>query len=203
MPQWIITPDKYLTPEEVKQLRKTCHDAALLAKAKGVQAPVRDSLIIELALGTGLRVSEISNLKVEDLHLKKGQNSLLVNKGKGGKSRVVVFGPRLKKQILEFLDYRVTDSAYLFPSQRGEQMTRSGIQQVFKKFTKKADLPSRYSIHALRHTYATNIYKSSGYNLRLVQQQLGHSSPTTTSVYSAVLNPDLDQAVNRLESEEE
>lgn len=128
---------------------------------------------------------------------------MLVNNGKGGKSRVVVFGPMLKKQILEFLDYRVTNSAYLFPSQRGEQMTRSGIQQVFKKFAKKAGLPSRYSIHALRHTYATNIYKSSGYNLRLVQQRLGHSSPTTTSVYSAVLNPDLDKAVKNLELDEE
>jgi len=203
MPQWIITPDKYLTPEEVKQLRKTCHDAALLAKAKGIQASVRDALIIEVALNTGLRVSELSNLRVEHLYLKKGQNSLIVRNGKGGKSRVVVFGPMLKKQILEFLDYRVTNSTYLFPSQRDERMTRSGIQQVFKKMAMKAGLPSRYSIHALRHTYATNIYKSSGYNLRLVQQQLGHSSITTTSVYSAVLNPDLDQAVKKLESEEE
>ncbi|MFC1480718.1 leucine-rich repeat domain-containing protein [Candidatus Neomarinimicrobiota bacterium] len=91
MSQWLISQDKYLTPDETKQLRKTCRDAALLAKSRGVQAPVRDALIIELALGTGLRVSELSKLKIEDLYLKKGQNSLFVKNGKGGKDRVVQF----------------------------------------------------------------------------------------------------------------
>ena len=83
---WIITPDKYLTPEETKQLRKTCQEAATIAKSKGIQAPVRDALIIELALGSGLRVSEMANLKVEDLYLKKGQGALHVKNGKGGKN---------------------------------------------------------------------------------------------------------------------
>ncbi|MEE8208265.1 MAG: tyrosine-type recombinase/integrase, partial [Nitrosomonadaceae bacterium] len=78
MSNWIITPDKYLTEEETKQLRKTCRNTALLAKAKGIQSPVRDALIIEVAINTGLRVSELANLKIEHLHLKKGQNSLLV-----------------------------------------------------------------------------------------------------------------------------
>jgi len=142
MPQWIITPDKYLTPEEVKQLRKTCHEAALLAKAKGVQAPVRDALIIELALNTGLRVSELSNLRIEHLFLKKGQNSLLVKNGKGGKDRVVVFNAKLKNQIREYLDYRTSISPYLFPSERGERMTTSAIQKVFKKLAKRAGLPT-------------------------------------------------------------
>ena len=78
MSQWIITPDKYLTPDETKQLRKVCNEHVLLAKSKGIQAPVRDTLIIEIALGTGLRVSELSNVKVEHLFLKKCQNSLIV-----------------------------------------------------------------------------------------------------------------------------
>jgi len=85
MSQWIITPDKYLTADEVKRLRKACQELALIAKSKGNQAPVRDTTIIELTLGTGLRVSELSNLKVEHLYLKKGQNSLLVKNGKGGR----------------------------------------------------------------------------------------------------------------------
>ena len=203
MPQWIITPDKYLTPEEVKQLRKTCYDAALLAKVKGIQAPVRDALIIELALGTGLRVSEISNLKVEDLHLKKGQNSLVVRNGKGGKDRLVTISNKLKKTILEYLNYRKSNSLYLLPSQRGDQMTRFGIQTVFKKLAKMASLPARYSIHSLRHSYATRLYKASGYNLRLVQKQLGHASISTTTVYSDVMSEDTEAAVNNLDSEEE
>jgi len=202
MPQWIITPDKYLTPEEVKQLRKTCHEAALLAKAKGVQAPVRDALIIELALNTGLRVSELSNLRVEHLYLKKGQNSLFVRNGKGGKDRNVQFGHGLKSQILEYLDYRTRQSEYLFTSHRSDQITSSGIQQIFKKYAKKTKLPTHYSIHSLRHTYATNLYKASGYNLRMVQKQLGHASITTTMAYSDVIGQDLDDAILALEAEE-
>ena len=87
MPHWIITPDKYLTPDEVKRLRKTCKEAALLANVNGIQSPVRGALIIGLALYTGLRVSELTNLKVEHLYLKKGQNSLVVRSGKGNKVR--------------------------------------------------------------------------------------------------------------------
>ncbi len=200
---WIITPDKYLTKEETKRLWNTCHEGATIAKSKGIQAPVRDALIIELALGSGLRVSEMANLKVEDLYLKRGQGSIHVKNGKGGKNRVVDIGSNLKKRILEFLNYRTMDSQYLFPSERGEKMTRSGIQQVFKKWAKKAGLPSHYSIHSLRHTYATNLYKASGYNLRLVQIQLGHSSPSITQVYASVMNTDVEEALKNLELDEE
>lgn len=202
MSNWIISPDKYLTDDEVKQLRNTLSGAATLAKARGSQIAVRDQLIIELALGTGLRVSELANLKVEeDLHLKKGQNALHVRNGKGGKDRVVQFSSKLKKMVLEYLEYRKSDSPYLFPSKRGEQITRFGISQVFKQWAQRAGLPSHYSIHSLRHTYATNLYKASGYNLRLVQQQLGHSNVSTTSVYSGVVNKDLDEALERLDEE--
>ena len=78
-------------------------------------------------------------------------------------------------------------------------MTRFGVGQVFKQWAQRVGLPSNYSIHSLRHTYATNLYKASGYNLRLVQQQLGHSSVSTTSVYSAVVSKDLDDALERLD----
>jgi site-specific recombinase XerD len=202
MPNWIISPEKYLTPDETKQLRKTCQNAALAAKTKGVQAPVRDALIVELALGTGLRVSELSNLRLEDLYLKKGQSSLFVRNGKGGKDRVVQFSAKLKGQIAEYLEYRQSGSEYLFPSKHSDQITASGIQQVFKKCASKAGLASHYSIHSLRHTYAVRLYKASSYNLRLVQKQLGHSSVSTTQVYADVLNVDVDQAMVNLDLEE-
>ncbi|MEE9167198.1 MAG: site-specific integrase [Candidatus Neomarinimicrobiota bacterium] len=203
MSNWIITPDKYLTEEETKQLRKACREASILAKTRGVQAPVRDALIINLALGTGLRVSEIANLKIEDLHLKKGQNSLLVKNGKGNKDRLVTFSVKLKKQIQAYLAYRRSNSPYLFPSEREEQITRSAVQKVFKKFAKKAGIAPHYSIHSLRHTYATNLYKASSYNLRLVQKQLGHANISTTTVYSDVISKDLEEALENLELDEE
>ncbi len=201
MGTWTLTPGKFLAPDEVRLLRKTLSDAATLAKARGVQCAVRDRLIIELALGTGLRVSELSNLKVEDLFLKKGQNSLHVRNGKGGKARIVQFSPGLKNLIRDYLDYRKTDSDYLFPSQRSSYMTPSGLQQVFKRWAAKAGLPKRYSIHCLRHSYATMLHKASGYNLRLVQKQLGHSSISTTQVYADVLDEDVTKALANLDLE--
>ena len=199
MSQWIVTPDKFLTDEESKKLRRMCEEAAIIAKSKGNQLAVRNRFIIETALGTGLRVSELANLKVDDIHIRKGQYSLKVNNGKGGKHRVVGFNNKLKVLVQEYLDYRKSMSSYLFASERGEKMTRFGVGRVFKTMAAKAGLDSKHSIHTLRHTYATNLYKASGYNLRMVQKQLGHSSITTTTVYSDVLNQDLTDALENLE----
>ena len=199
MSQWIITPDKFLTDGETRILCKSCEEAAIIAKSKGNQMAVRNRLIIEMALGTGLRVSELANLKIDDIHIRKGQNSLIVNNGKGDKDRVVGFNNKLKVLIQEYLDYKSSNSPYLFPSERGEKMTRYGIGRVFKTMASKTCLDSKHSIHTLRHTYATNLYKASGYNLRMVQKQLGHSSITTTTVYSDVLNKDLEDALENLE----
>ena len=203
MSQWIISPEKFLSEEGVRRLRRTLRDTSALARSKGSQAPVRDQLIIELGLGTGLRVSELAHLKLEDLYLKKGQNSLLVRNGKGGKARVVQFGARLKQLVKQYLEYRKSDSPWLFPSQRRRRMTCSGLQLTFKRWARKAGLPHRYSIHSLRHTYAVRLYKASGYNLRLVQKQLGHSSVSTTQVYADVMDSDVDQAVANLDEMED
>jgi len=202
MSTWIITPDKYLHPDEVQTLRKTIESAMLRAKSKGRQIAVRDYTVIEVALGTGLRVSELSNLLVSEIQLGRGQNSLIVSRGKGGKTGVVQFSTRLKNIILEYLDYRESDSPYLFYSARSDQIKVSGLQKIFKNCARKAGLDSRYSIHCLRHTYATLLYKASGYNLRLVMSQLRHSNIQTTSVYSAVINPDLEKAVEAMDSME-
>lgn len=201
MTTWVLSPEKFLAPDDVHRLRRVLGDAATLARARGIQASVRDQLIIELGLGTGLRVFELAHLKVEDLYLKKGQNSLLVRNGKGGKARVVQFGARLKQLIKQYLEYRKFDSAYLFPSQRRRRMTRSGLQLTFKRWARKAGLPRRYSIHSLRHTYAVRLYKASGYNLRLVQKQLGHSSVSTTQVYADVLDEDVEKALANLDAD--
>jgi len=197
--QWLITPDKYLSTNEIKQLTTTIDDAAILAKSKGRFAPVRDNAIIHLALGTGLRVSELTNLKVDHIHFKRGSNQIVVYKGKGDKDRIVTINNNLKSIIQEYIEYDQSDPLFLFPSERGKQLTRSGIQQIFKKWAKKAGLPQRYSIHSLRHTYATNLYKASGYNLRLVQKQLGHSSISTTQVYADTFDEDLEIAVEKLD----
>lgn len=198
MTDWIITHEKFLDDDEVKKLQESIEKDMLFAKRKGRQLAVRNYTIIELALGTGLRVSELTNLKLEDINLKRGQNFLIVRKGKGGKTRQIKFSNRLKVIIIKYLEYRNSDSPFLFYSERGEKMTTSAIQRIFKNVAKKAGLDEHYSVHCLRHTYATRIYRSSNYNLRLTQRQLGHSSPNTTAVYAGVIDEDLEEAVEKL-----
>ena len=195
--QWIMSFEKLMTEDEVSALRKTLEAASIIAKSKARQGPVRDQCIIELSIGTGLRVSEISQLKLEDIDLRRGGNSLIVRHGKGDKQRVVKFSSKLKTLILEYLEYRTKSSEYLFPSERQAYMSSNGIQKVFKKWAKKAGLPTRYSIHSCRHYYATALLKVSK-NLRLVQMQLGHANPQTTTVYSQVLDEEIDEAVEKL-----
>jgi len=198
MTKWIITHEKFLDEQEVKQLQQTIEKAMLYARSKGRQLAVRDFTILELALGSGLRVSEIAGLKLDDINLRKGQNSLIVRRGKGGKTRQVKFSSRLKDILESWLDYREKDSPYLFYSERQDKMTTSAIQRVFKNYAKKAGLSPHYSIHCLRHTYATRLYKSSEYNLRMVQKQLGHSSPSVSAIYADVIDEDLEEAVEKL-----
>ena len=198
---WIITPDKYLSETEVQRLVRTCTDAARLARAKGNWIAVRDWMLIDLALNTGLRVAELSHLQVRDLHLQYGEKSLTVRHGKGGKQRVVKYSSGLKTHLKDYLASRPGESPYVFPSSRQERMTRSAMQKVFKKWAQRAGLPEHYSIHSLRHTYATRLYKASEYNLRLVQKQLGHSCPSVTSVYADALDADVEEAVEKLGEE--
>jgi len=195
--QWIMSFSKLMSEDEVQALRNTLEAAAIIAKTKARQGPVRDQCVIELALGTGLRVSEISQLKLEDIDLKRGGNSLIVRHGKGNKQRIVKFSSKLKTLILEYIEYRDKDSEYLFPSERQDYMSSNAIQKAFKKWTKKAGLPARYSIHSCRHCYATALLKVSR-NLRLTQMQLGHSNPQTTTVYAQVLDEEITEAVEKL-----
>ena len=195
--QWIMSFEKLMSEDEVKALRKTLEAAVIIAKSKAYQGPVRDQCIIELALGTGLRVSEIGALKLEDIDLKRGGNSLVVRHGKGDKLRQVKFSSSLKTTIQEYLDYRASDSEYLFPSQRQDHMFPTAIQKVFKKWAGRAGLPSRFSIHSCRHFYATALLKVSK-NLRLTQVQLGHSNPQTTTVYAQALEQEITEAVEKL-----
>jgi len=195
--QWLMSFSKLMSEDETTALRKTLEAAVIIAKSKAHQGPVRDQCIIELALGTGLRVSEIGQLKLEDIDLKRGGNSLIVRHGKGDKQRIVKFSSKLKTVILEYLEYRDKDTEFLFPSERQDYMSSNAIQKVFKKWARRAGLPSRFSIHSCRHFYATALLKVSR-NLRLTQMQLGHSNPQTTTVYAQVLDEEITEAVEKL-----
>jgi len=98
-----------------------------------------------------------------------------------------------------YLAERHSKSEYLFYSSRGDKLERSANQKTFKKWAEKAGLSESYSIHSLRHTHATRLYKASGNNLRMIQKQLGHSNIQTTTVYSDILNEAVDKALKNME----
>ena len=170
---------------------------------KGCKVAIRDYFVIHLALATGLRVMEIVALNCGDLSLSNSISSVLVRNGKGGKSRRVYFKGTFIKHCEEFLDWKrgsgesiEPDQPLLLSSNSGTYMSRRAIQNCFKRCARIACLPLHYSIHCLRHTYACFLLEASGWNMRFVQKQLGHSRITTTQVYADVMGPEVTKALN-------
>jgi len=125
MKKWILTPDKYLKPEEATILRGYLEDKSLAAIAKKKKKPVRDWAAIDIALSAGLRPSEICHLTLKDIFVGKGESALFVKNGKGKKDRLVLIGDKLKKHLKDYLSWKkqageaVTTDSYLFASERG------------------------------------------------------------------------------------
>jgi len=201
--KWVLTPEKFLKEEEVKRFRSFLEEKAIVAIAKRQKKPIRDWGIIDIAMSAGLRASEIGNLKVKDIYAGKGESALLVFKGKGKRSRLVVLGEKLKRHLKDFLSWKQETGQpcqaddYLFQSERSPKMSLSAIEKRFKCWAKAAGLPSHYSIHSMRHTYGTTLYRNTK-DLRMVQKQLGHSSCKITEVYADVLREDVEKALNTL-----
>lgn len=200
---WILTPNKYLKPEEAQKLRKHCEDQSILAELKHTLQPVRDWTIIDTALSSGLRAQELCNLKIKHLYLGNSQSSIYVENGKCGKPRLVQISHKLKHHLKKFLQWKKgqgepTDlDSFLFCSKRSSKITRTAIHKVFKKCLTEAGIDSKYTIHSARHTYGTLLYQKTK-DLRLVQKQLGHVTVKTTEIYADVLNEDVKNAVNSL-----
>lgn len=197
---WVINETKYLNQDRVKKLRKAVKAAKEIALKENKTVPVRDWFMVELGLCTGLRVEEMVNLKISDLYLQE-RPPFLVIKGKGSKTRTVYFSDAFKKICLFYVKWKMKKfppSDRLFIKRSGAELTKRALQKSFKKCLRMAGLSSHYAIHCLRHTYGSFLYKSSGHNLRLVQEQLGHASIRTTQIYAGVMNDDLKMAIEKL-----
>lgn len=160
----------------------------------------RDKAILELLFSTGLRVSELTNLKLEDINLNKDEFSV---KGKGGKWRVVFLSNQAKYWLKKYLEMRTDmDPALFIRHDRGQKetnkkqsenrLTPRSVQRLIKKYTKIAGITKKITTHSLRHSYATDLL-ASGADLRAVQELLGHKNITTTQVYTHVTDQHLKE----------
>jgi integrase/recombinase XerD len=169
-----------LTEEEVE---------ALLA-APVVSDPLghRDRTMLEVLYATGLRVTELVSLTLGQVNLNQGVLRIV---GKGGRERLIPLGEEACAWVQQFLRgpraeillERQTDS--LFPTRRGDRMTRQAFWHIIKRYARKAGVEKDLSPHTLRHAFATHLLNH-GADLRVVQMLLGHSDLSTTQIYTHV-----------------
>jgi integrase/recombinase XerD len=156
----------------------------LLETDTGDRLSSRDRALLELLYACGLRVSEISTLKLGDLNLDAGYLRCF---GKGDKERIVPIGKQAIDALRRYFaeDRGETDCEYVFVSSKGGRLVRESIWRLVQKHARHADVRGRVFPHALRHSFATHLVEG-GADLRYVQEMLGHSKISTTQVYTQV-----------------
>jgi len=174
---------KYLTLDESIRL--------LIASEKSQ----RDYCILTIFLNCALRLTELVNLNIEQV-----QSDSIQIIGKGNKERRIFHTPATKKALDAWLKMRERQNPQtnaLFITKNGTRVTSRGVQDIVKKYLKKAGLGDRgFSTHKLRHTAATTMFQYGNVDVRTLQQLLGHESLNTTQIYTAVDNGQLQSAVN-------
>lgn len=160
---------------------------------------IRTRALLEVLYATGLRVSELINLKMEDLHLDLG---LIQTLGKGDKERIIPIG----EVAVDWIDRYLAESrpvlvkeqrtATLFVNDHGRSLSRQGVWQLIKKLVVQAGIEKDVSPHTLRHSFATHILEN-GADLRIVQELLGHADISTTQIYTHISKKRLSQVYDR------
>ncbi len=153
----------------------------------------RNKAMMELLYATGLRVSELVNLKLQDIDLNQ---DIVRTFGKGSKERVIPIGDYareyLKKYIYEYreLMLKKNNVDYLFLNNHGNRMTRQGFFKIIKKIARDNGITKELSPHTIRHSFASHLLKY-GADLRTIQELLGHSDISTTQIYTHITNEEL------------
>jgi len=163
-------------------------EVSLLLEQPDVSTPLglRDKVLIEIMYASGLRVSELVELKVTDLNPEMGYLRCL---GKGNKERVVPIGSEALKVVGEYLSSGRPNlkpkSEHLLLNHRGGKLSRDGVSRIIKKIAKSAKIQKKISPHTLRHCFATHLLER-GADLRSLQEMLGHADISTTQIYTHV-----------------
>lgn len=179
---------EFLSHEEVTRLREAAGDTDTFSS-------LRDRAMLELLYSTGLRVSELTNLNVDQVNTERGE---FMVRGKGDKPRVVFLSPTAAEWLGRYLQKRqamkplFTRSAQPKEDPDGEdlRLTPRSVQRMIKKYVVKAGIVKDVTPHTLRHSFATDLLQN-GADIRSVQHMLGHASITTTQVYTHVTDQKL------------
>ena len=171
---------KFISESDVKLLLSTAADT-------GTSEGRRDSSILELLYATGVRVSELVALNVQDIDFEEG---FIRAWGKGSKERIVYLYPEALSNLREYIGGARADlvsnrkgETALYINNRGERLTRQWVWNILKTAAKKSGVDPKITPHTLRHSFATHLLQN-GASLRHVQELLGHSSISTTQVYT-------------------
>jgi len=198
MKGWFLDERRFFTRAQQNAVRRTAR------KRRAARARWLEWFLAELAFETGLRVSEMAQLVHSDLCMDLKRPFVFVRKGKGGKARQVLVRRELVHTVAEFAAWKSTqggpigaESPVFLSSVTGRAMTKRALQDAFNRVCTAAKVEG-HSIHDARHTYASELYRASGGNLRLVQKQLGHARITTTQIYADVFDEDATRAVENL-----
>jgi len=187
IPKAPISLPRIIAREDIAKLVQSPVDPELSSKPRGSIIPLRDRAILEMLYATGLRVSEIAGLNLEDVYIARKR---VRTKGKGSKEREVLMGSSAQNTLRDYLTNgrpSLVSNAHinaLFLNKFGNRLSARSIQNIVKHYG-MASLGVSVHPHMIRHTFATHMIDG-GANLRIVQELLGHSSPTTTQIYTHV-----------------
>lgn len=171
------------TPKREKHLPavlQTSDVAVLLEQPDDSALGIRDRAWLELLYASGLRISELVAIDIEDLELR---SRLVKVRGKGSKERIVPFGSKAQEALRAYLAMRMDDNSAVFVNYRGERITTRSIRRLFDRYVRAASLRAGVSPHTLRHSFATHLLNA-GADLRGIQELLGHASLSTTQKYT-------------------
>ena len=190
--------DEITTPKQEKYLPTSMSEdevESLLGSPKSsIKIERRDKAMIEILYATGMRISELVNLKLTDIDLNR---SVLKVFGKGSKERLVPYGEKAAEALRIYLeDRKKLDSKDVFLSNRGTRITRGAFWQRIKIYIKRENLKSSISPHTLRHAFATHLLNR-GADLRSVQILLGHSDLSTTQIYTHIAKKRLGEILKK------
>ena len=180
---------KFLKDEELDKIFSVCNS--------NNPTEERDTLIIELLYATGVRVSELVNIKIKDINR---EEKLIKVLGKGNKERMVIYNNHTKKALDTYLKdgynyFNKKSSEYLILNKNGNKLSERYIREIINKKVSQASLDIKISPHTLRHTFATDILEN-GADLMTVKELLGHESLNTTSIYTHITNEQIKKTYN-------